>query len=98
MAHTLLIAAHAGCGLVALATGLALLHRTPTPAVVAPLSRVYLGALWLMGPSLVAVVSLDWRALPIGSQVLYGLLLLLAIYVDWRGWNALQHLGHPVGH
>jgi hypothetical protein len=97
IAHTLLIGAHAVCGLVALATGIAILFRRPTPGVPSPLFRVYLGTLWLMVLFLVTVVALDWRTVPAGSKVLYGLLLLLALYVAWRGWSALQHRGHPVG-
>jgi hypothetical protein len=93
--HVSLIVAHAVCGITALGTGIVLLR--PTAGTRSLLFRVYLGALWLMVLFLIAAVALDWPALARGSQVLYSLLLLLALYVGWRGWSALQHLRTRAG-
>jgi|SRR5690348_1013233 len=95
MPHTLLILAHAACGLIALVVGVVVLR--PQAAHVTPLFHVYVGALWLMVVFLVAVVALDWPTLDIGGQALFGALTLLALYVGWRGWRALQRLRNPVG-
>jgi hypothetical protein len=95
MLHSILIIAHAACGLTALATGIFVLR--PHAAGVSLLFRVYLGALWLMVLFLILVVALDWPQLAAGTMALYGALTLFALYVGWRGWNAPQHLRHPAG-
>lgn len=93
MLHSILILAHAACGLTALAVGIVVLR--PPAAGLSPLFRVYIGALWLMVVCLIVVVALDWLTLDIGSQALFGALTLLALYVGWRGWSALQRLRRP---
>lgn len=90
MLHTVLIAAHAACGLIALASGLMAIGRRARgmPAQF----RVYLGALWLMVLCLVVVVGTDWANLDLPTRSLYAALTLFAFYIGWRGWRGLQNL------
>jgi hypothetical protein len=46
---------------------------------------------------LILVVALDWARLDLTGHALYGTLTLLALYIGWRGWQALQHLRSPMG-
>ncbi len=90
MLHTLLIAAHAVGGTAAFAAGCLALR--PPPRGVPPTFRVYLGALGVMVLFVVLAVALDWGTLDSGSRVLLGALIVLALYVGWRGWQAYQML------
>jgi hypothetical protein len=69
----------------------------PRVSGLSPLFRTYLGALWLMVLFLILVVALDWTHLTLPSQVLFGALTLSALYIGWRGWQALERLRNPVG-
>jgi hypothetical protein len=95
MLHTILIVAHAACGITALAVG-AVIIRPHTPGL-SPLFRVYLAALWLMVLFLILVVAFDWTHLTLASQVFFGALMLFALYIAWRGWQALERLRNPAG-
>jgi len=96
MLHSALIAAHAASGIAAFAAGCMGLRPRARGVGgvggVAPVHRVYLGALWAMVLLLLAVVALDWPALPLTGRVIYGALSLLALYMGWRGWHALGDL------
>lgn len=54
--------------------------------------RVYLATLWLMVLFLIVVVGVDWMDLDRIARCVYGALTLLALYIGWRGWRALQNL------
>src|SRR5436309_1191676 len=76
MLHTMLIAAHAACGVAAFAAG-CLVVRPPHRGVPATFS-FYVGTLWLMVLFLLLVVALDWSALVTVVRLLYGALSVLA--------------------
>jgi len=93
MLHSALIAAHAASDIAAFALGcLGLRPRVRGVGGVAPVHRVYLGALWTMVLLLLLVVALDWPGLPLVGRFMYGALSLLALYTGWRGWQALADL------
>jgi hypothetical protein len=97
MLHTVLIAAHAACGIAAFALGAAALApRRPHLPGTFPW---YLGALWLMVLFLLAAVAVDWMGLDAASRALYAALALLALYMAWRGWHARRAVerGEPGG-
>lgn len=92
MAHTILIAAHATCGLIAFVVGILVLR--PRTMTVTPLFHLYLGALLLMVFFLLLVVGFDWLIIDMASRLIFSALIILALYVGWRGWHALQILRH----
>jgi len=99
MLHTTLIAAHAASGIAAFVAGCMGLRSRARGGGgggggggVAPVHRVYLGALWAMVLLLLLVVALDWPGLPLTGRIIYGALSLFALYTGWRGWHALAEL------
>lgn len=92
MLHTILIILHAATAIAAFLLGVYVL-RPPTEEV--PLAfRAYLGSLWSMILFLILVVAVDWLGLDVLTRAVYAALTVLALYMGWRGWQALEALRH----
>lgn len=91
MLHVVLIAAHTASCVAAFMLGLTWL-RPPRTQGVPTTFGVYLATLWLMVLFLIVVVGVDWMDLDLIARCVYGALTLLALYIGWRGWRALQNL------
>jgi hypothetical protein len=82
--HTILIVLHAAAGVAAFVAGCAVLvPRAPEPRA-RRLFDLYLGSLGLMVVLLAAAMATHWRQLTTGEHVIFGGLLLLALFMTWR--------------
>jgi hypothetical protein len=95
VAHPLLIAAHATCAIAAFVLGLVVIWQPPTRVTAA--FRAYLATLSLMVLFLVAVILVDLAHLETPKRIVFLALLLLAVYMTWRGWQAAQELRQQTG-
>lgn len=82
--HTILIVLHAAAGMAAFVAGCAVLvPRAPEPRA-RRLFDLYLGSLGLMVVFVAAAVATHWRQLTTAEQVIFGGLLLVALFMTWR--------------
>ena len=85
MAHDVLIWLHATAGVIAFAAGILCLRLTSAGSW---WFRGYLAALVGLVVFMVAVVAVDWLGLDLASRLIYSGLIVLGLYMLWRGWRA----------
>jgi hypothetical protein len=90
--HTTMIVLHAAAGVTAFAAG-CLALSPPAAERRAPLRfPLYLASLWLMVAFMVGAMAAHWRQLATAEQAVFGGLLLLGLFMAWRGWSAWRLL------
>jgi hypothetical protein len=90
--HTTMIVLHAAAGVTAFAAG-CLALSPPAAERRAPLRLpLYLASLWLMVAFMAGAMAAHWRQLATAEQAVFGGLLLLGLFMAWRGWAAWRLL------
>ena len=90
--HTTMIVLHAAAGVTAFAAGCLALSPPAAERRGQWLFRLYLASLWLMVVFMVGAMAAHWRQLDTVEQAVFGGLLLLGLFMAWRGWAAWRLL------
>lgn len=88
MLHTVMIALHAAGGVAAFVAGCLALFPPRDGRRARRLFGAYLGSLGLMLVFLLAAIAADWQQLSTAPRVVFGGLLVLALFMGWRALAA----------